>query len=56
VTVGWSTTNTNAQAWRCLTNGGRKISFYVSAPGYMLAGAPTPRSLALMIASARALR
>ena len=51
--VQWSTTNTNAQAWRCANRGRHTIYFYVSAPGYMLAGAPSPRALALMIASAR---
>jgi hypothetical protein len=35
------------------THGRRKISLYASAPGYMLAGSPSPRSLALMIVSAR---
>jgi len=56
VSVRWSTTYTDAQAWRCVQRDGRQMSFYVSAPGYGLAGSPSPRSLALMVAGARALR
>jgi hypothetical protein len=53
VRVRWSTTYSDAQAWRCAKRQGRWIHFYASAPGYGSASGPSPRSLALMIASAR---
>jgi len=56
VRVRWSTTNTDAQALRCLSRGNRRVYFSVSAPGYGLEGAPSARSLARMVASARPLR
>ena len=56
VSVRWSTTNTDAQGWRCLSRGNRRFYVYVSAPGYGLKGAPSARSLARVVASARPLR
>ncbi|TML03450.1 MAG: hypothetical protein E6G36_09260 [Actinobacteria bacterium] len=56
VSVRWSTTYTDAQAWRCLTRGNRRFYVYVTAPGYGLGAAPPGRSLARVVASARPLR
>ena len=56
VRVRWSTTYTDGQAWRCVASGGRRVFFYVSAPGYGLSSSPSPRALARMIAFARPLR
>jgi hypothetical protein len=54
--VHWSTTYTDADAWRCVTRGGRRFLFYASAPGYGLTGGPASLALARVIGLARPLR
>ncbi len=43
-------------AWRCLMRRGRRILFYVSAPGYGSKSGPSGRALARVIGSAGPIR
>jgi hypothetical protein len=54
--VQWSTTYSDAEAWRCVRRGSHRILFYASAPGYGLKSGPSSLALARVIGLAHPIR